>query len=82
MKDIKEYITERNGSERIDADLSSALIRYARYYDYDASQLIASVLWFLQGMCVESDKSFDLRNPNTALKTWKDEFLKAQEIVG
>lgn len=84
MKDLKEYmaVNESDKSEQLDRKLTEVIKEYAEYYDYDAEQTIASLLWFMQMMCQGGNPKTSLENGEKALKTWKEEFLKAQDIVG
>ena len=82
MKQLNEFLKKDN-VESIDNKLDNALKAYAKFYDYDANELIASILWHMQDLCKsDSNRPDSFRNGEKALETWKEEFLKAQDIVG
>ena len=86
LKRTKKFneIFKETETEKLDNDLNKLLVKYADYYDYDAEELMASVIWHMYSMCFERGKTevSPFRNPAKAMKTWEDAYLKAMDICG
>lgn len=89
MKQINEFfgrnkeIGTKETTETIHKKLTDALIKYAKFYEYDANELMASVIWTIYSdCCVTNEPEYNGMNSEAVKKNWYHEYLKAQEIVG
>lgn len=85
MNNINEFLKNKKelNTEQVDQKVRTALIEYAEYYGYDANKLMASIIWLIYSdCCINKESQYKDMNPEEVKETWKDAYLKAQDIVG
>ena len=83
MKQINEFLNKKkkDDSFEIEDKLKDALIEYANYYNYDATQLVYMINLILRDLFLDDEYSKDFNDPDKALKTFNKEFEKYQNIM-
>ena len=83
MKTINEFLNKKKKDDSIEIEdkLKDALIEYANYYNYDATQLVYMINLILRDLFLDDEYSKEFNDPDKALKTFNKEFEKYQNIM-
>ena len=84
MKNIIEILNPRNQDkpEEIDRKTRKSLVDYAKFYGYDANELIASIIWLIYtDCCISNEPEYSGLNTQNVEKNWKKEYIKAYNII-
>lgn len=92
MKQINEFFNrnrnkaikiEKETTETIEPKLTKALIDYAKFYEYDANELMAAVIWKIYSdCCITHEPEYAGMNPEAVKKNWEEEYYKAMDVCG
>lgn len=86
MKSIKNFLFKKKKkylNDELDEEFMNFVEKFANYYDYDATELVANINLMLRQILMEGDYDYGvmIRGAEDALETFKKEFEKCQNIA-
>ena len=84
MKTINEFLNKKDNidNEKLSEELKDFIIKYTKYYEYDAIKLVCMINLELRDLLMkDSDVLAACNNPDEALEKFKKEFEKYQNIA-